>query len=261
MNCMKKVILLLSLSFLCMTSAQAQLSRGDVFPDVKFCRDIITGKKNKLSDLRYLFGIFYLGANHPQNGQTYKDANPEYYALSDSEELKPYLHNFNPDYGYSLELWEGREILNSKRIERKLGIGPSPVIILIDHNRRILTHSDKATDIIDYITTNLSMFASTDWNGYILQALEMFEAGQVEDAQEIVSECLVLFQWADDFSPEANKAILRIVASMKDEVRRLLWVNLSIKHKSGLLSDEEFAPFKDDYMLGDKDLEYAENVD
>ena len=91
--------------------------------------------------------------------------------------------------------------------------------------------------------------------------LEMFEAGQVEDAQEIVSECLVLFQWADDFSPEANKAILRIVASMKDEVRRILWVNLSIKHKSGLLSDEDFAPFKDDYMLGDKDLEYAENVE
>ena len=260
MKYMKKFVLLVSLGFLCMASAQAQLSRGDVFPDVK-SRDLITGKLYKLSDNRVLFTILYLGNNHPKNGQSYIDANPEYYALSDSEELKPYFNNYNPDYGYSLALLSGDEIHNSKGIERKLGIGASPEIILIDHRRHILTHSKKATDIIDYITTNLSMFASTDWNGYILHALEMFEAGQVEDAQEIVSQCLALFQWADDFSPEANKAILRIVASMKDEVRRILWVNLSIKHKSGLLSDEEFAPFKDDYMLGDKDLKYAENVD
>ena len=60
----------------------------------------------------------------------------------------------------------------------------------MDPNNRVIARSAKATDIIDYITNNLSMFAVTGWNAYILRASELYETGQIKSAQRIVSDCL-----------------------------------------------------------------------
>lgn len=42
-------------------------------------------------------------------------------------------------------------------------------------------------------------------------------SGQVKIAQRIVSDCLRHGRWYEDFSPEAHKAIPKIIASMKHQ--------------------------------------------
>ena len=144
-------------------------------------------------------------------------------------------------------------------IERKLGVKSYPDIVLVDPNNRIIARSSKATDIIDYIINNLSMFAVTDWNAYILRASELYETGQIKSAQRIVSDCLRHGRWYEDFSSEAHKAIPKVVSSMKHDEMYMYFVG-EVKHRynQGVLSEDDVAPFKNEFsrihMMGDKDL-------
>ncbi len=227
---------------------------GERAPDIKYP---VSGQRklSRLSNDDVLYTILYFGFNsEPVDGQSDLDANPEYFVLTFSDSLKPYFNNFNPDYGRALMIVS--KMKGQAGIERKMGVSYYPDIVLVDPNNRVIARSAKATDIIDYITNNLSMFAVTDWNAYILRASELFENGQVKSAQRIVSDCLRRGRWSKDFTPEAHKAISRVVASMKHDDYYLDFVG-EIKHRynQGILSEEDVAPFNKEFsrihMMGD----------
>ena len=89
------------------------------------------------------------------------------------------------------------------------------------------------------------MFSTTDWNMFILTAKRMYESGQTAIAQNIVRDCLMLYKWDNDFSPEAHKAIPMIVASMKDDEYYTSCVaEIKLRYQKGILSKEDIAPFE-----------------
>jgi hypothetical protein len=243
------------LLFLLPIAGNAQVPYGERVPDIRYH---VSGQRklSRLSNDDVLYTILYFGYdNTPVNGQSGLDANPEYFALTFSDLLKPYYNNFNPDYGRTLMVVS--KMKGQAGIERKLGVTSYPDIVLVDPNGRIIARSSKAADIIDYIIKSLSYFAVTDWNSYILRAAELYETGQIESAQRIVSDCLRHGRWSADLSPEAHKAIPMIVASMKQDDMYMDFVG-EIKHRynQGVLSEEDVAPFKNEFsrihMMGDK---------
>ena len=137
---------------------------------------------------------------------------------------------------------------NKKSVERKLGVTSYPEYILVGPDRRILTRSNKAADIIAYITTNLSQYSETNWAAYLLKAGQLFDSGQIFAAQRIVSDCLRHIRWDENFSPEVHKTIPRIVATMKGDDMYMDFIG-EIKHKfnQGILSEEDVAPFKNEF--------------
>ena len=232
---MKKFYLSICCLLLCVTVCFAQ--KSEIVPDIKYhtCHNHGFGIKKwtKLSDTHVLYTILYFGF----------EGNPEYFALELSDSLKPYYNNYNPDYGFSLMLLSSMK--NQKRIEKQLGVSSYPDIVLIDPKRRIIARSNKASDIIEYITTHLSMFSTTDWNMFILTAKRMYESGQAEIAQKIVRDCIMLYKWDNDFSPEAHKAIPMIVASMKeDDYYTSCVAEIKLRYQKGILSKEDIAPFE-----------------
>ena len=253
---MRKSLTLLMFLFLLPIASNAQVPLGKRVPDIRYP---VSGQRNlsRLSNDDVLYTILYFGYNSdPVDGQSGLEANPEYFALTFSDSLKPYFNNFNPDYGRALMIVS--KMKGQAGIERKMGVTSYPDIVLVDPNNRVIARSAKAADIIDYITNNLSMFAGTDWNAYILRASELYETGQVKSAQRIVSDCLRRGRWYKDFSPEAHKAIPRIVASMKHDDYYMDFVG-EIKHRynQGILSEEDVSPFKKEFsrihMMGDKE--------
>ena len=253
---MRKLSTLLVILFLLPIAGNAQVPFGERIPDIRY-KVCGQRKLSRLSNDNVLYTILYFGYNNePVDGQSGLDANPECYALTFSDSLKPYFNNFNPDYGRALMIVS--KMKGQAGIERKLGVTSYPDIVLVDPNNRIIARSSKATDIIDYIINNLSMFAVTDWNAYILRASELYETGQVKSAQRIVSYCLRHGRWNEDFSPEAHKAIPRIVASMKhDDYYRGFVGEIKHRYNQGILSEEDVSPFKKEFsrihMMGDKE--------
>ena len=254
---MRKCLILSMLLFLLPIAGNAQVPFGERVPDIRYP---VSGqrKPSRLSNDDVLYTILYFGYNNESvDGQSGLDANPEYFALTLSDSLKPYFNNFNPDYGRALMMVS--EMKGQAGIERKLGVKSYPDIVLVDPNNRIIARSSKATDIIDYIINNLSMFAVTDWNAYILRASELYETGQIKSAQRIVSDCLRHGRWYEDFSSEAHKAIPKVVSSMKHDEMYMYFVG-EVKHRynQGVLSEDDVAPFKNEFsrihMMGDKDL-------
>ena len=254
---MRKCLILSMLLFLLPIAGNAQVPFGERVPDIRYP---VCGQRklSRLSNDDVLYTILYFGyKNEPVDGHSGLDANPEFFALSLSDLLKPYFNNFNPDYGRALMMVS--EMKGQAGIERKLGVKSYPDIVLVDPNNRIIARSSKATDIIDYIINNLSMFAETDWNAYILRASELYETGQIKSAQRIVSDCLRHGRWYKDFSSEAHKAIPKVVSSMKHDEMYMHFVG-EIKHRynQGVLSEDDVAPFKNEFsrihMMGDKDL-------
>ena len=251
---MRKFFTFLIILFLLPIVGNAQVPVGERVPDIKYP---VSGQRklSRLSNDDVLYTILYFGYNsEPADGQSGLEANPEYFALTFSDSLKPYFNNFNPDYGRALMIIS--KMKGQAGIERKMGVASYPDIFLVDPNNRVIARSAKAADIIDYITGNLSMFAETDWNAYILRASELFENGQVNSARRIVSDCLRRGRWSKDFTPEAHKAIPRVVASMKHDDYYMDFVG-EIKHRynQGILSEEDVAPFKKEFsrihMMGD----------
>ena len=245
------------LLFLLPIAGNAQVPFGERIPDIRY-KVCGQRKLSRLSNDDVLYTILYFGYNNESvDGQSGLDANPEYFALTLSDLLKPYFNNFNPDYGRALMMVS--EMKGQAGIERKLGVKSYPDIVLVDPNNRIIARSSKATDIIDYIINNLSMFAVTDWNAYILRASELYETGQIKSAQRIVSDCLRHGRWYEDFSSEAHKAIPKVVSSMKHDEMYMYFVG-EVKHRynQGVLSEDDVAPFKNEFsrihMMGDKDL-------
>ena len=162
---MRKCLILSMLLFLLPIAGNAQVPFGERVPDIRYP---VSGQRklSRLSNDDVLYTILYFGYNNePVDGQSGLDANPEYFALTLSDLLKPYFNNFNPDYGRALMMVS--KMKGQAWIERKLGVTSYPDIVLVDSNNRIIARSSKATDIIDYIINNLSMFAVTDWNAYI----------------------------------------------------------------------------------------------
>ena len=253
---MRKFLVLSILLLLLPIAGKAQVPSGERVPDIRYP---VSGQRklSHLSNDDVLYTILYFGYNNePVDGQSGLDANPEYFALTLSDSLKPYFNNFNPDYGRALMIVS--KMKGQARLERKMGVTSYPDIILVDPNNRALARSAKATDIIDYITNNLSMFAETDWNAYILRASELYESGQTKSAQRIVSDCLRYGRWYKDFSPEAHKAIPKIVASMKhDDMYRDFVGEIKHRNNIGILSEEDVVPFKNEFarshMMGDKE--------
>ena len=251
---MRKCLILSMLLFLLPIAGNAQVPFGERVPDIRYP---VSGQRklSRLSNDDVLYTILYFGYNsEPVDGQSGLDANPEYFALTFSDSLKPYFNNFNPDYGRALMIVS--KMKGQAGIERKLEVTSYPDIVLVDPNNRIIARSSKATVIIDYITNNLAMFAETDWNAYILRALELYESGQIKTAQRIVSDCLRRGSWYEGFSPEAHKAIPKVVSSMKYDEMYMDFVG-EIKHRynQGVLSEEDVAPFKNEFsrihMMGD----------
>ena len=254
---MRKCLILSMLLFLLPIAGNAQVPFGERIPDIRY-KVCGQRKLSRLSNDDVLYTILYFGYNNESvDGQSGLDANPEYFALTLSDSLKPYFNNFNPDYGRALMMVS--EMKGQAGIERKLGVKSYPDIVLVDPNNRIIARSSKATDIIDYIINNLSMFAVTDWNAYILRASELYETGQIKSAQRIVSDCLRHGRWYEDFSSEAHKAIPKVVSSMKHDEMYMYFVG-EVKHRynQGVLSEDDVAPFKNEFsrihMMGDKDL-------
>ena len=254
---MRKSLILSMLLFLLPIAGNAQVPFGERIPDIRY-KVCGQRKLSRLSNDDVLYTILYFGYNNESvDGQSGLDANPEYFALTLSDLLKPYFNNFNPDYGRALMMVS--EMKGQAGIERKLGVKSYPDIVLVDPNNRIIARSSKATDIIDYIINNLSMFAVTDWNAYILRASELYETGQIKSAQRIVSDCLRHGRWYEDFSSEAHKAIPKVVSSMKHDEMYMYFVG-EVKHRynQGVLSEDDVAPFKNEFsrihMMGDKDL-------
>jgi len=161
------------------------------------------------------------------------------------DSIKPYFQNYNPDYGRTLFVVSSMK--NKKSIERKLGITSYPEYVLVGGDRRILTRSSRAEDIIVYVTTNLSEYAFTDWAAYLSRAKQLFDSGQVFAAQRIVSACLRHVRWDESFPREVHKVIPRIVATMKDDDLYRFFVS-EIKYKYyHILSEEDVAPFKNEF--------------
>ena len=236
---MLKCLILSMLLFLLPIAGNAQVPFGERVPDIRYP---VCGQRklSRLSNDDVLYTILYFGYNNESvDGQSGLDANPEYFALTLSDSLKPYFNNFNPDYGRVLMIVS--KMKGQAGIERKLGVTSYPDIVLVDPNNRIIARS------------------STDWNAYILRASELYETGQIKSAQRIVSDCLRHGRWNEDFSSEAHKAIPKVVSSMKHDEMYMDFVG-EIKHRynQGVLSEDDVAPFKNEFsrihIMGDKDL-------
>ena len=227
----------------------AQVPYQETVPDIRYP----VGGHKKLSRLSNDDGLFTILAFEDDALVTWETDRIWY----TDKDIQPYFQNYNPDYGRTLFIVS--KMKNKKRIERKLGVSSYPEFILVGPDLRILTSSHNAEDIIKYVSTNLSYFAETDWEEYIIKAKDLFESGQEFAAQRIVSDCLRHGRWSMDFSPEAHKAIPRIVASMEHNDMYSFYV-AEIKHRYnlGILSEEDVAPFKNEFprihMMGDKDL-------
>ena len=227
----------------------AQVQYQETVPDIRYP---VSGQK-KLSKLSNDDGLFTILAFEDDAIVSWETDRIWYTNI----DIQPYFQNYNPDYGRTLFIVS--KMKNRKQIERKLGVSSYPEFILVGPDLRILTRSHNPEDIIKYVTTNLSYFAETDREGYILKAKDLFESGQVFAAQRIVSDCLRHGRWSDSFPSEAHKAIPRIVASMEHNEMYSFYV-AEIKHRYnvGILSEEDVAPFKNEFprihMMGDKDL-------
>ena len=231
--------------FLCPALCKAQVPYREIAPDVRYS---VAGqtKPSKLSNDDVLFTILaFEDEDAPRNPL------PVWYT---DEAIQPYFQNYNPEYGRTLFVVSGMK--NKKSIARKLGVSSCPEYILVGPDRRILTRSNKAEDIIEYVTTNLSAYAQTDWEACLLRAGQLFESGQIFAAQRIVADCLRHIRWDERFPPEVHKTIPRIVATMKGDEMYLDFVS-AIKHKfnRGILSEEDVAPFRNEFsrihIMGD----------
>lgn len=231
---------------LCTVLCDAQVPYRETVPDIRFH---VSGQKG-LSSLSNDDALFTILAFENEDGQG--NDIPIWYT---DDSIKPFFQNYNPDYGRTLFIVSSMR--NRKRIERKLGVSSYPEYVLVGADRRILTRSHNAEDIIDYVTANLSMFAETDWEEYVLKARDLFESGQSFAARRIISDFLRHARWKSDFSPEVHNAVPRIVATMKDDEMYMFFV-AEIKHKYnlGILSDKDVAPFKEEFstihMMGDE---------
>jgi hypothetical protein len=236
--------------FICITLFSAfcgaQVPYRQTLPDIKYS---VSGERklSRLSNDDALFTILvFEDANVP------KETLPVWYT---DELIKPYFQNYNPDYGRTLFVVSSMK--NKKSIEKRLGITSYPEYVLVGGDRRILTRSSRAEDIFEYVTTNLSEYAVTDWATYLIRAKQLFESGQVFAAQRIVSDCLRHSKWDESFSQEVHKAIPRIIATMKDDDMYMSFV-AEIKHKYnlGILSEADVYPFKKEFsiihIMGDK---------
>lgn len=234
---MRKTLPIVFALFLGTTLCEAQVPYRETVPDVRYS---VAGEKkpSRLSDDDALFTILAF-----EDEDALGNTLPIWYT---DEAIKPYFQNYNPDYGRTLFVVS--RMKNKKAIERKLGVTSYPEYILVGPDRRILTRSDRAEDIIRYVTTNLSAYAETDWAAYLLKAKDLFDAGQVFAARRIVSDCLRHVRWDENFPPEAHKTIPRIVITMKDDDMYMDFVG-DIKHKYnlGLLSEEDVAPFQSEF--------------
>ena len=244
---MRRVFSLLLALFLCSTLCDAQVPYRERVPDIKY---LVCGER-KLSRLSNDDVLFTILAFEDENVP--RDTLPIWYI---DDAIKPYFQNYNPDYGRTLVIVS--KMKNKKSIERKLGVSSYPEYILIGADRRILTRSNRAEDIITYVTTNLSAYAETDWETYLLRAKDLFESGQIFAAQRIVSVCLRHIRWNENFSQEAHKAISRIVATMKGDDMYMSFVGeIKYKYNLGILSAEDVAPYRNEFstihIMGDKD--------
>ena len=99
---MRKLSTLLVILFLLPIVGNAQVPVGERVPDIRYP---VSGQRklSRLSNDDVLYTILYFGYNTaPVDRQSVLDANPEYFALTFSDSLKPYFNNFNPDYGRAL---------------------------------------------------------------------------------------------------------------------------------------------------------------
>ena len=228
---------LLPAFFLCVALCEAQVPYRQTVPDVKYN---VSGERrpSRLSNDDALFTILvFEDENAPE------EKLPVWYT---DDSIKPYFQNYNPDYGRTLFVVSSMK--NKKSIERKLGITSYPEYVLVGGDRRILTRSSRAEDIIVYVTTNLSEYAFTDWAAYLSRAKQLFDSGQVFAAQRIVSACLRHVRWDESFPREVHKVIPRIVATMKDDdLYRFFVSEIKYKYYQGILSEEDVAPFKNEF--------------
>lgn len=227
----------------------AQIPYQETVPDIRYP---VCGQK-KLSKLSNDDGLFTILAFEDEAAVS-RETDRIWYT---NKEIQPFFQNYNPDYGRTLFIVS--KMRGKKRLEKRLGVTSYPEFVLVGPDLRILTRSHNAEDIIKYVTTNLSYFAETDWEGYILKARDLFESGQEFAAQRIVSDCLRHGRWSQDFSLEAHKAIPIIVASMeRDEMYSFYVGEIKYRFNLGILSEEDVAPFKSEFsrihMTGDKDL-------
>ena len=244
---MRRILNILSALFLCMPLCEAQVPYRETVPDIRYH---VSGERrlSRLSDDDALFTILAF-----EDEDAAKGTLPVWYT---DDAIKPYFQNYNPDYGRTLLVVSSMK--NRKSIERKLGVSSYPEYVLVGADRRILTRSGRVEDIIEYVTTNLSSYAETDWVSYLVKAKNLFESGQAFAARRIVSDCLRHVRWDESFPPEVHKTIPRIVATMKDDEMYMSFV-AEIKHKYnlGILSEEDVAPFRNEFsvihMMGDKD--------
>lgn len=244
---MGRILYILSALFLCIPLCEAQVPYRETVPDIRYH---VSGERklSRLSNDDVLFTILAF-----EDEDAAKQTLPVWYT---DDAIKPFFQNYNPDYGRTLIVVSSME--NRKSIERKLGVSSYPEYVLVGADRRILTRSGRAEDIIEYVTANLSEYAVTDWVTYIIRARHLFESGQVFAAQRIVSDCLRHIRWDESFPPEVHKAIPRIVSTMKDDEMYMSFV-AEIKHKYnlGILSEEDVTPFRNEFsiihMMGDKD--------
>lgn len=231
--------------FLCTTLCRAQVPYRETVPDVRFSVPGQT-RPSSLSNDDVLFTIL---AFEDDEAPTYPL--PIWYT---DEAIAPYFQNYNPDYGRTLFVVSGMK--NKKSIARKLGVSAYPEYILVGPDRRILTRSKRAEDIVAYVTTYLSEYKETDWEACLLRAKDLFESGQEFAARRIVSDCLRHTRWDEHFPREVHKAIPRIVATMKGDEMYMDYVG-EIKHKynQGILSEEDVAPFRNEFsrihIMGD----------
>ena len=127
---MRKCLILSMLLFLLPIAGNAQVPFGERVPDIRYP---VSGQRklSRLSNDDVLYTILYFGYNNePVDGQSGLDANPEYFALTLSDSLKPYFNNFNPDYGRALMMVS--KMKGQAGIERKLGVTSYPDIVLVD---------------------------------------------------------------------------------------------------------------------------------
>lgn len=234
---MHRILPIVLAFFLGMALCEAQVPYREIVPDVRYSVGGVK-KPSRLSNDDVLFTILAF-----ENDDASKDTLPLWYT---DEAINPYFQNYNPDYGRALLVVT--RMKDKKGVEKKLSVLSYPEYILVGPDRRILTRSSKAADIIAYVTTHLSQFAETDWVAYLLKAGQLFESKQIFAAQRIVSDCLRHIRWDESFPPEVHKTIPRIVATMKDEDMYMDFVG-EIKHKYnlGILSDEDVAPFRNEF--------------
>ena len=129
---MRRLFTLLSILLIQLTPCGAQIPHRETVPDIRYH---VSGRTAlwKLSNDDTLFNV-----------------------LEFDDRLQPFFQNYNPDYGHTLSVISSMK--NKKGIEKELGITEHPYYVLIGPDRRILTRSNIAEDIIEYITTNLTDF-------------------------------------------------------------------------------------------------------